>query len=146
MSLLDQLWPHAVMLASAFGAATLLPLGSEAVLVAQIKAGLASPASLLVSATVGNVGGACLNWWLGRHLQRFEGRRWFPLQPGDIAEASARFRRLGVWSLLLAWMPVIGDPLTFVAGIIRVPLIIFLPLVTIGKALRYIVIVLAVPA
>ena len=146
MSLFDQIWPHAVMLISAFGAATLLPLASEAVLVAEIKAGVASPGALLVTATLGNVAGSTFNWWLGRHIQRFEGRRWFPLQPGELARASARFQRAGVWSLLLAWVPVIGDPLTFVAGVLRVPLAIFLPLVAIGKAARYSLLVWSLPA
>ena len=135
--LLDLLWPYALMLVSAFGAATLLPLSSEAVLVAAIKAGVASPAGLIVTATVGNVAGSCLNWWLGRHLRRFEGRRWFPVTADGIARASERFRRFGLWSLLFAWLPVVGDPLTLVAGVLRVPFGRFLALVAIGKSLRY---------
>ena len=128
-----------VMLASAFGAATLLVLPSEAVLVAQIKAGTAPVWALVVAATIGNVGGSVFNWWLGRHARRFEGRRWFPFSPETIEAASARFQRWGLWSLLLAWVPVIGDPLTFIAGVLRVPFAVFLPLVAIGKGVRYVV-------
>ncbi len=128
-----------VMLASAFGAATLLVLPSEAVLVAQIKAGTAPIWALVVAATIGNVGGSVFNWWLGRHARRFERRRWFPFSPETIETASARFQRWGLWSLLLAWVPVIGDPLTFIAGVLRVPFAVFLPLVAIGKGVRYVV-------
>jgi len=126
-----------VMLASAFGAATLLVLPSEAVLFAQIKAGVAPVWALLAVATIGNVGGSVFNWWLGRHARRFEGRRWFPFTRESIESASARFNRWGLWSLLLAWVPVIGDPLTFIAGVLRLPLHLFLPLVALGKGARY---------
>lgn len=126
-----------VMLASAFGAATLLVLPSEAVLVAQIKAGIAPVWALFIAATIGNVGGSAFNWWLGRHARRFEGRRWFPFSAETIESAGARFRRWGLWSLLLAWVPVIGDPLTFIAGVLRTPFLVFLTLVAIGKGARY---------
>lgn len=125
------------MLVSAFGAATLVPFSSEVVLVAQIKAGLAPVWALFVAATVGNVAGSAFNWWLGLNARRFEGRRWFPFAPETIDAASTRFRRWGLWSLLLAWVPVIGDPLTFIAGVLRVPFRLFLPLVTLGKGARY---------
>lgn len=134
---LDSLWPLLVMLASAFGAATLLVLPSEAVLIAQIKAGLAPMWALLAVATIGNVGGSVFNWWIGRHARRFEGRRWFPFSPETIEAAGVRFRRWGLWSLLMAWVPIIGDPLTFIAGVLRVPFRYFLPLVAIGKGARY---------
>lgn len=136
-SFFNGVWPLAVMLVSAFGAATLLPLPSEAVLVAQIKAGSASISALLVAATVGNVAGSLVNWWLGRHARHFETRTWFPFTLDTIERASNRFNRYGIWSLLFAWLPVIGDPLTFIAGVLRVPLGVFLPLVTVGKAARY---------
>ncbi len=134
---LDALWPLLIMLASAFGAATLLVLPSEAVLIAQIKAGLAPTWALLIAATIGNVGGSAFNWWLGIHARRFEGRRWFPFSPSTIEAASTRFQRWGVWSLLFAWVPVVGDPLTFIAGVLRMPFALFLPLVTLGKGARY---------
>lgn len=135
--------PYLAMFASAFGAATLLPLSSEALLVGQIKAGLAGAWPLTVVATIGNVAGSAFNWWIGLHARRFEGRRWFPFSPPAVATASKRFQRFGVWSLLFAWLPVVGDPLTFVAGVLRVPLLVFLPLVAIGKALRYALLVAA---
>jgi membrane protein YqaA with SNARE-associated domain len=133
----DALWPLLVMLATGFGAATLLVLPSEAILVAQIKAGLAPTSALLVAATIGNVAGSAFNWWLGLNARRFEDRRWFPFAPATIAAASDRFQRWGLWSLLLAWVPIVGDPLTFIAGVLRVQFRYFLPLVAIGKAARY---------
>lgn len=133
----DALGPLLVMLASAFGAATLLPFSSELVLAAQIKAGLAPAWTLLTVATIGNVAGSAFNWWLGLNARRFEGRRWFPFSPATIQAAGERFRRWGFWSLLFAWVPVVGDPLTFVAGVLRVPFVLFLPLVALGKGVRY---------
>ena len=133
----DALWPLFLMLATAFGAATLLVLPSEAVLIAEVKAGLAPTWALLLAATIGNVGGSAFNWWLGRHARRFEGRRWFPFSPDTIAAASTRFQRWGLWPLLFAWVPIVGDPLTFIAGVLRVPFHWFLPLVAIGKGGRY---------
>jgi membrane protein YqaA with SNARE-associated domain len=140
---LDTLWPLLVMLVSAFGAATLLVLPSEAVLITQIKAGLAPTWALFVVATIGNVAGSVFNWWLGRHVRRFEGRRWFPFSPATIDAASTRFQRWGLWSLLLAWLPIVGDPLTFVAGVLRVPFHWFLPLVALGKGGRYAILALS---
>ena len=91
------------------------------------------------AAIIGNTAGSVFNWWLGRYARHFETRRWFPFTPADIEKASARFARFGAASLLLAWLPLIGDPLTFVAGLLRVPFSVFLPLVAIGKAARYVV-------
>lgn len=133
-------WPYLLLAGWSFLAATLLPFSSEVALVAQLKAGLGTKVALVAAATIGNVGGAVFNWWLGGALRRFEGRRWFPFTPEAIAKASARFNRVGVSVLLVSWLPVIGDPLTVVAGILRVPFRVFLPLVAIGKAARYILI------
>lgn len=139
-TLVEMIWPYGTMFASAFLSATLLPFVSEAVLLAQIKGGYGSTYGLLAAATIGNVSGSTLNWWMGRLLLRFQDRGWFPFKPDDIARAADRFQRFGSWVLLLAWLPVIGDPLTLVAGVLRVPLALFLVLVTIGKAARYAVV------
>jgi membrane protein YqaA with SNARE-associated domain len=136
----DALWPYATMFVSAFVSATLLPFASEAVLLAQLKSGYGSALGLLAAATVGNVGGSTVNWWMGRLLLRFQDRGWFPFKPADIARASERFQRFGTGVLLLSWVPIIGDPLTLVAGVLRVPLAVFLVLVTVGKLGRYLVV------
>jgi membrane protein YqaA with SNARE-associated domain len=125
---------------SAFGAATLLPLQSEAVLVALLAQGAYAPWLLLLVATAGNVLGSVVNWVLGRHLQHFRNRSWFPLRPEQLEKAQAKYHRYGRWSLLLSWMPVIGDPLTAVAGIMREPLWSFVLIVTLAKAGRYLVV------
>jgi membrane protein YqaA with SNARE-associated domain len=138
--LIENAWPYVTMLTSAFLSATLLPFASEAALMGQIKGGYGSVFGLLAAATIGNVGGSTLNWWMGSMLLRFQNRPWFPFKADDIARASERFRRFGTWVLLLSWVPIIGDPLTLVAGVLRVPLSVFLALVTIGKACRYAVV------
>lgn len=122
-------------------AATLLPAQSEAVLVALLLGG-GDPVLLVAVATAGNVLGSLVNWWLGLQVQRFQGRRWFPVSPARLERAQAWYRRYGRWSLLLSWAPVIGDPITLAAGVMREPLRVFLPLVFIAKAMRYIVLAL----
>ena len=131
--------PYLLLLVVSFGAATLLPISSELLLFTQIKTGAGSIEGLLVAAIIGNTAGSIVNWWLGKYMRHFETRRWFPFKPSDIDRASVRFQRYGIWTLLLAWVPIMGDPLTFVAGIMRVPFSLFLPLVATGKAARYLV-------
>ncbi len=122
---------------AAFGAATLLPLQSEAVLVGLLLSNQDWLWSLLAVATLGNVLGSLLNWWLGRGIERFRERRWFPVSPRHLEQAQKHYQRYGHWSLLLSWVPIIGDPLTLVAGVMREPLGRFLVIVTLAKGARY---------
>jgi membrane protein YqaA with SNARE-associated domain len=122
---------------SAFGAATLLPLQSEAVLVALLLGGAHATWLLLAVATLGNVLGSWVNWLLGRSLEHYRHQRWFPVSDARLQQAQAWYARHGRWSLLLSWMPVIGDPLTLVAGVMREPLWRFLLIVTLAKGARY---------
>ncbi|BBK33371.1 membrane protein YqaA with SNARE-associated domain [Stella humosa] len=131
---------------AAFLAATILPLPSEAGLAALLAAGIGPPALLVVVATAGNVLGSVVNWLLGRLAARFRDRPWFPVDARRMQRAEAWFRRWGVWTLLLAWVPVIGDPLTLVAGMLGVRWWAFLILVTIGKASRYVAVVVGMAA
>ncbi len=124
---------------AAFLAATIVPAQSEAVLVGLIVAGDRSLILLLLVATIGNVLGSVVNWLLGRFIERFRDRPWFPVSRPRLPQAEAWYRRFGIWSLLLSWVPIIGDPLTVVAGVLRTPFITFLVLVTIAKAGRYLV-------
>ncbi len=126
---------------TAFLSATLLPGSSEAALAASLTLGQASAASAIAVATLGNVAGSCLNWALGRFASHWRDHPRFPVSPEQIARAELFYRRWGVWSLLLSWVPVIGDPLTVVAGFLRTPMLLFLPLVTIGKLARYLALV-----
>jgi membrane protein YqaA with SNARE-associated domain len=130
------------LFAAAFLAATLLPAQSEALVVALLLSDYA-PWLVVLVASVGNVLGSVVNWLLGRGIERFRGRRWFPASPAALARAERWYRRFGKWSLLLAWMPIIGDPLTLVAGVLREPFPVFLLLVTIGKVGRYLVLAAA---
>ena len=122
---------------AAFGAATLLPLQSEAVLVGLLLNGQHGLWLLLAVATAGNVLGSLVNWWLGRRIERFKDRRWFPVSPARLEQAGQHYRRYGHWSLLLSWLPIVGDPLTLVAGVMREPLARFLLIVTLAKGARY---------
>ncbi|WP_226499439.1 YqaA family protein [Pseudomonas sp. MWU16-30322] len=128
------------LFAAAFGAATLLPLQSEALLVGLIASDRYWLWGLLGVATLGNVLGSLVNWWLGRGLERFQDRRWFPVNARHMATARKHYERYGHWSLLLSWLPVIGDPLTLIAGVMREPLGRFLLIVTLAKAARYAVV------
>lgn len=132
-------WGLLGLFTSALLAATVLPLSSEAVLAGLFYTGEYAPFVLWATATAGNVGGAIINWFLGRYSLRYAEHRWFPLKGKSLAAAQDSYRRWGRWSLLFAWVPVVGDPLTLVAGILRTPLLFFVLLVFIGKGGRYFV-------
>ncbi len=127
------------LLASALIAATILPMQSEAVLVGLLLGGGHSPVLLVLVATVGNVLGSVINWVLGRFALRFQNRKWFPASELQLARAQGWYHRYGRWSLLGSWLPIVGDPLTVMAGVLREPLWSFLVLVTLAKAGRYLV-------
>lgn len=120
----------------AFLAATLLPLGSEAWLLAMA----ASDYSLFwlwFWATLGNSLGSVVNYLMGRYLLHYQDRKWFPVKPEVIARLQPKFERYGSWTLLFAWLPLVGDVLTVLAGIFKVNWIACVILVTLGKGIRY---------
>lgn len=124
---------------AAFAAATILPAQSEAVLAGLLATGNHAPVLLVLVAGIGNVLGSVVNWLLGRGIERFRGARWFPVGEKHLDRAGNWYRNYGWWSLLLSWLPVVGDPLTVAAGIMREPFARFLIVVTIAKFGRYIV-------
>lgn len=124
------------LFATAFFAATILPAYSEVMFAGLIASGY-DPLSLWGWATAGNTLGAAVNWLLGRYLLHFQDRKWFPFKQANLHRAQSWFQRFGVWSLLFAWLPVGGDALTFIAGIMRVRFGVFFLLTGIGKGVRY---------
>ncbi|KAA1173169.1 DedA family protein [Marinobacter salinexigens] len=127
---------YLTLFATAFAAATLLPAYSEILLGTLATQGL-SLFWLWFWATLGNTLGSVVNGIIGRQVDRFKHKRWFPISELQLHRARNRFNRYGQWSLLLGWLPLGGDALTLVGGIMRVPWLNFVILVAIGKGLRY---------
>ena len=121
-----------------FLAATILPLSSELVLSTMLLTDSFDKYLLLVVASFGNILGSSVNWYLGKKILIFKDKKWFPANERQIAKGEIYFKKYGIWSLLLAWVPIIGDPLTIVAGILRVKFFTFLILISISKISRYI--------
>ena len=120
-----------------FLAATILPLSSELMLAGLIATSNYDNLLLLIVASFGNVLGSIINWILGFYSRNLTIKKWVPFKGKQIENSSRWFNKFGKWSLLFAWVPIIGDPLTLVAGLLRVKFIEFLILVTIGKVSRY---------
>jgi membrane protein YqaA with SNARE-associated domain len=139
----DDISAYAGLFIAALLAATIIPASSEVALGAMVASGTGDPIWLFLVATVGNVLGSIINWLLGRYLAEFRNRKWFPVDEESYERAAHAFRRWGVWSLLFAWVPIIGDPLTVVAGALRTRFGAFLTLVTLGKAARYVLVLAA---
>jgi len=137
---MEAFWSLAGMAGAAFVAATLLPAQSEAVFLGLLAARTVDPLALFLVASLANTAGSVLNWWLGRLIARHGveklPRRLRP-DPQRLAQAQGWFSRFGWPLLLFAWLPIAGDPLTFVAGTLNYPLIRFVGLVLVGKAARY---------
>ena len=128
------------LFAVAFLAATILPAQSEIGLAGLLLSGDYSVALLIAVASLGNTLGAVVNWALGRWVEHFRDRKWFPAKPEQLDKAVGWYHRYGRWSLLLSWMPFIGDPLTLAAGVLREPFWSFLVLVAVAKTTRYLIV------
>ena len=128
------------LLTVSFMVATIIPFGSEMYFATLLSLGKYNSFLLLVSASVGNVLGSVFNWVCGYYVNYFIKKPWFPIPENKIQKGTEIFNKYGKWSLLLSWVPFIGDPITFVAGTLRYSLIPFVILVSIGKVGRYLVI------
>ncbi|AXY59186.1 YqaA family protein [Acinetobacter sp. WCHAc010052] len=133
---------YLLLFLSAFGAATLLPLQSEAVLAGLLMEGKSSVVLLLLAASLGNIMGSCVNWWLGYKIEHYKNKKWFPVSENQLQRAQLTYAKYGYWSLLLSWLPVIGDPITLIAGLMRENFLRFLFIVSVAKTGRYLVIYL----
>lgn len=132
--------PYLSLFAIAFLAATIFPAQSELMLAGFLASGQFDPWLLILTATLGNVLGSVVNWFIGRYIHRYRSRRWFPVSEAGLQRAERFYGRWGAWTLLLSWVPIIGDPITVIAGFLRVPLRLFVPVVLIAKAGRYVAI------
>ncbi|MBR9858284.1 MAG: DedA family protein [Gammaproteobacteria bacterium] len=132
---------YLIVFTSSLLAATIAPFYSEVVLAAVLTRQPDAAVLLWALASVGNTLGSVVNWWLGINLLHYRHKRWFPIKDKQLERAQHWFQRFGVWSLLLAWAPVGGDALTFIAGIMKVRLLPFTLLVFIGKSVRYLIVI-----
>lgn len=121
---------------TSFASATLLPGGSEVLFVYLLTQQL-DPLTLLICATLGNTLGSFVNYWLGKYATDFALRKGY-MKEKQLQKASAIFEKYGAWSLLFSWLPIIGDPLTFVAGIVRYNWGKFVIIVGFAKLARYV--------
>ena len=123
-----------------FLAATILPFSSELTLAGLITTSNYDNVLLLIVASFGNVLGSVVNWVLGFYSRNLTIKKWFPFKETQIERSSKWFNKFGKWSLLFAWVPILGDPITLVAGLLRVRFLDFIILVAIGKVSRYLLV------
>jgi len=128
------------LFAISFLAATILPFSSEITLAGLIVTSNYDNLLLLIAASFGNILGSVVNWALGFYSRNLTTKKWFPFNETQIERSSKWFRKFGKWLLLFAWVPIIGDPLTLAAGLLRIRFLDFIILVAIGKVSRYVVV------
>ena len=135
---MNSLEAYSGLFISSFLSSTILPGHSEITLTTLILLEKYSQFLLIFFASFGNILGSVINWYLGFYITKFVNKSWFPFKKKQLDKASLWYLKYGKWSLFFSWVPIIGDPLTIVAGIFRVPLVIFIIIVSISKVLRYI--------
>ena len=124
----------------AFMVATIVPFGSEAYFVTLLSMGKYNDFFLIAAASLGNVLGSIFNWVCGYYVNYFIKKPWFPINNRMIDKGNNMFTKYGKWSLLLSWVPFIGDPIAFAACTFRYNILFFLIFVSIGKVARYLLI------
>ena len=120
-----------------FLASTVIPLGSEWLLAALIVKGF-DPAAAIGVAAIGNTLGACTTYLIGLYGGDFLIKKALKIDDQSRRRAERIYSRYGSWSLLFSWLPVIGDPLCFIGGALKVRFAFFTLLVFVGKLARYI--------
>ena len=134
---MNSLEAYTSLLFSSFLSSTILPGHSEITLTAFILLEKYSQFLLIFFASLGNILGSIINWYLGFYITKFINKSWFPFKKKQLDKVSLWYLKYGKWSLFFSWVPFVGDPLTIVAGIFRVHIIIFIAIVSISKILRY---------
>ena len=129
---------YASLFISSFLSSTLLPGHSEIILTAFIFLKKYPIIDLIFFASIGNILGSILNWCIGYFITNLKDRKWFPINKSQLTRASSWFLKYGKWTLCLSWVPLIGDPLTIIAGIFRVPIYTFILIVSLAKTMRYV--------
>ena len=137
-----EFWIYASLFLAAFLAATILPAQSELGLAGLLVSNSYNTMVLIAVASIGNTLGATINWGLGRGIGHFKNNKWFPASPQKLDMVSEWYRKYGRWSLLLSWVPLVGDPITVAAGLLREPFFSFLILVGLAKTVRYLIVAL----
>jgi len=132
------LFSYFQLLLFSFLAATILPFSSEILLSTMYMTGSFQTFNLLVIASLGNISGSIVNWYLGKKINLYQKKKWFPVSSDRLKKSEYYFQKYGLWSLLLSWVPIIGDPITLFAGILNVRFQIFVILVSISKISRYV--------
>lgn len=127
---------YAALFIVSFLASTILPLGSEWLLVTLILNGN-DPALLVIIATAGNYGGACTTYWIGIHGSAFFITKVLRIDERARKRAERFYAKYGSWSLFFSWIPIIGDPLCLIGGLLEVSFVRFSVLVLSGKLVRY---------
>ena len=127
-----------------FLAATILPFSSELMLASMLSIENYNRTLLIIFSSLGNILGSVFNWLLGFYFIKLQGKSWFPFSNEQISKSTLWFRKYGQWSLLFAWVPLVGDPLTFVSGTMKTKFLTFIILVSIGKIARYLFISLLI--
>lgn len=135
---------YASLFISSFLSSTILPGHSEIILTAFIFLKKYPIIDLIFFASIGNILGSILNWCIGYFLTNLKDRKWFPINKSQLTRASSWFLKYGKWTLFLSWVPIIGDPLTIIAGIFRVPIYSFILIICLAKTMRYVFISLVV--
>lgn len=131
---------YGALFLAAFLAATILPAQSEMGLAFLVHQAPEAVLMLVAIASAGNILGALVNWYLGRFASHWRDRRWFPISASQLDKATKWYQRYGKYSLLASWVPIVGDPITIAAGLLRTPIVTFLILVSIAKIARYLII------
>ena len=129
---------YASLFISSFLSSTILPGHSELILTTFIFLNKYPIIDLIFFASIGNILGSILNWFIGYYFTSLKDRKWFPINKSQLTKASSWFLKYGKWTLCLSWVPLIGDPLTIIAGIFRVPIHTFILIVTLAKTMRYV--------